>query len=49
MDVERRLNVAWTGAKYGRIVIGDRKTLEHHEHWKDALQDCEEVILPGIV
>jgi regulator of nonsense transcripts 1 len=46
MDDERRLNVAWTRAKYGRIVIGDRKTLEHHELWKDALQDCEEVVLP---
>ena len=47
MDDERRLNVAWTRAKYGRIVIGDRKTLEHHELWKDALQDCEEVVLPS--
>jgi len=46
MDDERRLNVAWTRARYGRIVIGDRHTLEHHELWKDALQDCEEVVLP---
>lgn len=25
---ERRLNVAWTRARYGRVVIGDRRTLE---------------------
>ena len=30
---ERRFNVAWTRARYGRIVIGDRATLEGTEIW----------------
>ena len=44
---ERRLNVAWTRARYGRIVIGDRMTLEGADDggalWREALADCEEV------
>ena len=43
---ERRLNVAWTRARYGRIIVGDRSTLEGgegNEVWKEALKDCEEV------
>jgi len=44
---ERRLNVAWTRARYGRIIIGDRRTLEGADDggalWREALADCEEV------
>jgi len=46
---ERRLNVAWTRARYGRIIIGDRTTLEGADDggalWREALADCEEVKL----
>jgi superfamily I DNA and/or RNA helicase len=47
LDDRRRLNVAWTRAKYARVLIGDRRTLtEGSELWKRAIEDCHEVVLP---
>lgn len=46
LDDRRRLNVAWTRAKYARILIGDRRTLEGSNLWKRAIEDCHEVVLP---
>jgi len=45
LDDRRRLNVAWTRAKYARVLIGDRRTLEGSELWKRAIEDCHEVVL----
>lgn len=46
LDDRRRLNVAWTRAKYARVLIGDRRTLEGSQLWKRAIEDCHEVVLP---
>jgi superfamily I DNA and/or RNA helicase len=47
LDDRRRLNVAWTRAKYARVLIGDKRTLkEGSELWKRAIEDCHEVVLP---
>ncbi|KAJ8087712.1 hypothetical protein PM082_006548 [Marasmius tenuissimus] len=46
VDDARRLNVMWTRAKKGLILVGDRKTMETNEMWKRAIGACEEVVLP---
>lgn len=44
LDDRRRLNVAWTRPKMGRIIVGDRATLERNDElWKAAIHDCVEV------
>ncbi|KAH8919650.1 hypothetical protein BT69DRAFT_1194569, partial [Atractiella rhizophila] len=45
LDDKRRLNVAWTRARKGIILVGDRDTLEINELWKRALKATEEVEL----
>ncbi|KAG8960959.1 hypothetical protein FRC03_005942 [Tulasnella sp. 419] len=46
LDDARRLNVAWTRARLGRIIVGHRSTLtENSPLWGRALDDCEEVII----
>jgi superfamily I DNA and/or RNA helicase len=47
LDDRWRLNVAWTRAKYARVLVGDRRTLEGSELWKRAIEDCHEVVLPS--
>jgi len=46
LDDRRRLNVAWTRAKYARVLIGDKRTLKDgSELWKRAIEDCHEIVL----
>ncbi|KAI5119487.1 hypothetical protein M0805_009511 [Coniferiporia weirii] len=40
VDDERRLNVAWTRAKMGIIIVGDMKTLSANALWKAAISAC---------
>ena len=43
VEDERRLNVAWTRAKLGLIIVGDRATLtESNGLWKRAVDSCHE-------
>ncbi|KAF9261343.1 hypothetical protein L218DRAFT_503274 [Marasmius fiardii PR-910] len=46
VDDGRRLNVMWTRAKKGLILVGHRATMEHNELWKRAIRACREVNLP---
>ncbi|KAF8555926.1 RdRP-domain-containing protein [Imleria badia] len=49
VDDPRRLNVMWTRAKLGLIVIGDRATMtEMNALWKRAIDSCMEVTLPPV-
>lgn len=44
LDDERRLNVAWTRAKLGLIIVGDKATLaEKNGLWAEAIRACVEV------
>lgn len=44
LEDARRLNVAWTRAKKGLLIIGSRSTLEMNSPlWKRALATCKEV------
>ncbi|KDQ53776.1 hypothetical protein JAAARDRAFT_61145 [Jaapia argillacea MUCL 33604] len=46
VEDERRLNVAWTRARLGLIIVGDRRTLsEGSELWKRAVGSCAEVVI----
>lgn len=43
----RRLNVMWTRARLGLIIIGDRRTMTAtSELWRKAIESCTEVVLP---
>ncbi|KAL4068636.1 RNA dependent RNA polymerase-domain-containing protein [Scleroderma yunnanense] len=45
----RRLNVMWTRAKLGLVIIGDRATMtETNALWKRAIGYCTEVMLPPV-
>ena len=47
VDDARRLNVVWTRAKLGLIIVGDRKTMVATSGlWKRAIEACTEVRLP---
>ncbi|KAG7097929.1 hypothetical protein E1B28_005240 [Marasmius oreades] len=46
VDDGRRLNVMWTRAKKGLILVGHRTTMEHNQMWKRAIGSCREVNLP---
>lgn len=49
VDDPRRLNVMWTRAKLGLIIIGDRATMtEMNPLWRRAIESCTEVILPAV-
>ncbi|KAK7059945.1 Rna-directed rna polymerase [Favolaschia claudopus] len=48
VDDARRLNVMWTRARLGLIIIGDRATMAANPLWKRALDACHEVVLPAI-
>lgn len=46
VDDERRLNVAWTRARKGLIIVGDRATLsDASQLWSRAIQSCSSVPL----
>ena len=46
VDNPRRLNVAWTRARWARIVIGDKGTLSmNSELWRRAIADGREVVI----
>ncbi|KAH7881904.1 AAA domain-containing protein [Phlebopus sp. FC_14] len=43
----RRLNVMWTRARLGLVIVGDRATMtEMNSLWKRAIDSCVEVKLP---
>lgn len=46
LDDARRMNVAFTRAKYGLILIGDRSTLMSNKLWKSFIDSCKEVKFP---
>ncbi|KAI6021731.1 hypothetical protein PISMIDRAFT_613287 [Pisolithus microcarpus 441] len=47
VEDHRRLNVMWTRARLGLIIIGDRTTMtETNALWKRAIGSCTEVKLP---
>ncbi|KAF9226167.1 hypothetical protein BS17DRAFT_532412 [Gyrodon lividus] len=49
VDDPRRLNVMWTRAKLGLVIIGDRATMtEMNALWKRAIESCTEVILLAV-
>lgn len=49
VDDPRRLNVMWTRAKLGLIIIGDRATMtEMNALWRRAIESCTEVTLPPV-
>jgi superfamily I DNA and/or RNA helicase len=48
VDDARRLNVAWTRAKLGLILIGSRDTMTANPLWKRAIASCTEVRLPEV-
>lgn len=43
LEDARRLNVMWTRAKLGLILVGSRTMLEKNELWKRAVESCKEV------
>ena len=45
LEDERRLNVAVTRARFGRIIIGDKATLASNALWKRVLEDAVEVVV----
>jgi len=45
LDDERRLNVAVTRARFGRIIVGDKATLGNNALWKRVLEDAQEVVI----
>ena len=46
VEDSRRLNVMWTRAKLGLIIVGDRRTMTAtSELWKKAIEACTEVAL----
>ncbi|KAF4607757.1 hypothetical protein EYR40_000092 [Pleurotus pulmonarius] len=42
VDDARRLNVMWTRARLGLIIIGDRRTMSSNPMWKRAIDACVE-------
>ncbi|KAH0838765.1 hypothetical protein J3R83DRAFT_7140 [Lanmaoa asiatica] len=49
VDDLRRLNVMWTRAKLGLIIVGDRATMtEMDVLWRRAIESCTEVMLPPV-
>lgn len=48
LDDERRLNVLWTRARLGLVVVGDQKTLQNKPLWHRALSACKDVALPPV-
>ncbi|KAL0569074.1 hypothetical protein V5O48_012901, partial [Marasmius crinis-equi] len=46
VDDARRLNVMWTRAKKGLILVGDRETMKSNAMWGRAIEACQEVQLP---
>ncbi|KAF8631095.1 hypothetical protein AX17_005140 [Amanita inopinata Kibby_2008] len=46
LDDPRRLNVMWTRARLGLVIVGDRRTMGTNELWKRAIEACTEVKLP---
>ncbi|KAJ3514007.1 hypothetical protein NLJ89_g2629 [Agrocybe chaxingu] len=45
LDDKRRLNVMWTRARLGLIIVGDRTTLSKNTLWERAVNACTEVQL----
>ncbi|KAF9494277.1 RdRP-domain-containing protein [Pleurotus eryngii] len=43
VDDARRLNVMWTRARLGLIIVGDRRTMSSNPMWKRAIDACMEV------
>jgi superfamily I DNA and/or RNA helicase len=48
LDDPRRLNVMWTRARLGLIIVGDSKTLRANPLWARALDACTPVALPPL-
>lgn len=47
VEDSRRLNVMWTRARLGLIIVGDRRTMTTtSELWKKAIESCTEITLP---
>lgn len=46
VDDARRLNVMWTRARLGLIIVGDRRTMSTNPLWKRAIDSCREVNIP---
>lgn len=45
VDDARRLNVMWTRARLGLIIIGDRETMGNNPLWSRAIKSCTEVTI----